>query len=352
MKGWKSFLLVTLLTATAFCGTVAGINYMVDPLWCFDHEVLLGKNQPMFDERQQKTDWLTFHDVDYDTLIFGNSRVSYLDSREVPGRAFNYSCGSMRSTEYLDYAKYAKEIQGGSIKCILLGVSFYDTNMAIKTTFKDSSWYIDRANSVGFRYRSLLSLNLMLYSLEAIKRDADKNTHDAYFRCKKNILAKRMSLPIDDVFREKAIKAQINRYRAEVYGGSYVYNGNKASFEKLKEKFPDTKIYVFITPVTVSFVKLLISEGRWEDYKRWVKDLVDVFGAVWNFMYVNDVTENIAANFKDAHHYSPEVAAIIAKKVYDLPTPPEYDSFGIKMTRESLSSDIRFLEKNLKGILQ
>ena len=47
----------------------------------------------------------------------------------------------------------------------------------------------------------------------------------------------------------------------------------------------------------------MIQSGRWEDYKRWLHDAVDVFGEVHHFMYLNSVTKNLD-NYMDGHHFS------------------------------------------------
>ncbi len=347
MNKHKKFVFIMLTAAIFFCCLVALINYSVDPLWCFNHRVPIGKYQNGFDERQQKTNWLTFHNVSYDTLILGSSRVAYLDPRCVPGQAFNYATGSMRPEEFLKYADYFKKRNSSPVKNIILGLSFFETNASMEST--SPSWHIDRANSLFFRYTTLFTGNIINKSINAIKRDLKRDIHGTYLYEGGEIYSRQMVLPVSPATLEKSIASEIPRYRSNIYGGNYVYDSeNKKHYRKLQENFPETRFYVFITPVTYHLLDLLKAEGRWDDYKRWIIELVDAFGTVWNFMYYNDVTMDVSPNFQDAHHYSPEIAEIIIEKIYEAPTEHPYKSFGIKITPKTLSSDIDFLERNFQ----
>ncbi len=347
MNKYKKFVSILLVVTVFFCCSVALINYTVDPLWCFSHRVPIGKYQNGFDERQQKTNWLTFHDVSYDTLILGSSRVAYLDPRCVPGKAFNYATSSMKPVEFLEYAEYFKKMNSRPVKIIILGLSFFETNASMENT--SPSWYIDRSNSLFFRYTTLFTVSLISSSINAIKRDLKKDIHGAYFYEGMEIFSRQMILPVSPIILEKSIASEIPRYRSDIYGGNYFYDSeNKNHYKKLQENFPEARFHVFITPVTYHLLDLLKTEGRWSDYKRWITELVNTFGIVWNFMYYNEVTMNVSPNFQDAHHYSPEIGELIIKKIYKLPIEHHYESFGIKMTPKTLSSDIDFLERNFQ----
>ena len=106
---WRRRILMIIGMAFLVCFFVALPNYIVDPFWCFQHSILFGRYQTMFDERQQKTNYLAFREVDFDTVILGNSRVTYMDPRNVPGRAFNYAVSSMQLYEYLPYLQFVAD---------------------------------------------------------------------------------------------------------------------------------------------------------------------------------------------------------------------------------------------------
>ena len=88
---YKKRVLQIFVVAVILIVPIPLLNYLVDPYWCFDHEILIGRYQAGFDERQQKTNFLTFNKGAFDTLILGSSRLTYTDTRDVPGRAFNFA---------------------------------------------------------------------------------------------------------------------------------------------------------------------------------------------------------------------------------------------------------------------
>lgn len=336
-----------LAVAAIFILPIPLLNYLVDPLWCFGHVIPFGRYQAGFDERQQKTNFLTFNEIAYDTLILGSSRVTYTDPRDVPGKAFNYATSSMRSSEFLPYLRFAADRNSNPLKTIVLGISFYETNGANHETFSAPAEYITKAASPGYRYKTLFSLGLFRHSLSNIKRDIlAKGRLDAYKREGREVLGRQMPLPIPENALRIAISENVNAYRERVYGKSYEYLDIKPTFAELKSAFPDARFLVFTTPVSAHLLRLLVEQGRIEDYKRWFSGVVEVFSEAWNFMYFNEVTLN-EANYKDAHHYSPKICRAIIRRIYDLPYDDQFSDFGVRVTAENLEKHLAFLGDNM-----
>lgn len=94
---------------------------------------------------------------------------------------------------------------------------------------------------------------------------------------------------------------------------------------------------------------LLAEQGLFNQYARWIEDIVDSFGELWNFMYYNKITTD-GLNYKDAHHYSPDVCHLIIRKIYETSPKGEYPDFGVKVAKDNLESHLEFLKRNiLKG---
>ena len=346
---YKKRVLQIFVVAVILIVPIPLLNYLVDPYWCFDHEILIGRYQAGFDERQQKTNFLTFNKGAFDTLILGSSRLTYTDTRDVPGRAFNFATSSMRSKEFLPYLRFASERNAQPFSTVILGLSFYETNEANLETFSPPEEYIKNAASPGYRYRTLFSMSLLRRTLSNIMLDLlAKDRNNLYEREGRGVFVKQLHLPIPKETLRSAIAANVATYRDKVYGRTYVYLDLRPTFTELKETFPDTRFIVFTTPVSSHLLRLLVEEGRLDDYTRWISGLVEVFGEVWNFMYFNDVTEN-DFNYKDAHHYSPRVCRAIIRRVYGLPRDDEFEEFGVKVTPENLEEHLAFLRANLTG---
>jgi len=346
---YKKRVLQIFVAAAILIVPIPLLNYLVDPYWCFNHEILIGRYQAGFDERQQKTNFLTFNNHAYDTFIFGNSRVTYTDPRDVPGKAFNFSTSSMRSSEFLPYLRFASERNPQTISTVILGVSFYETNEATPETFSPPEYYIERSASFGYRYRTLFSMSLFRRSLSNIKRGLlTQERQDAYDRKTGEVSSRQMSLPTPKEDLLNAIAENVVWYREHAYGRNYEYLDLRPTFAELEGAFPDTRFIVFTTPVSSHLLRVLVEGGRLDDYTRWISGLVEVFGEVWNFMYFNDVTDD-DFNYKDAHHYSPHVCRAIIRKAYGLPRDDEFEEFGVKVTPENLEEHLAFLRANLTG---
>lgn len=344
---FKKKILQIFVATAVFITPIPSLNYLVDPFWCFDHVILLGRYQTGFDERQQKANFLMFNKGAYDTFLLGNSRVSYTDPRDIPGKAFNFTVSSMRSSELLPYLKFASSRNSKPITTIILGVSFYETNGANPGSFSPPEEYIKNASTPGFRYRALFSIGLFRHTVSNIKRDlVAKNRLDAYERERKEVLGRQMPLPVPEEVRGIAITANIAEYRRQINAESYEYLDLKPVFNELKEAFPEARFLIFTTPVSAHLLKILLEQDRLEDYKRWVSGLVEVFGEAWNFMYFNEVTLN-DLNYKDAHHYSPWICRAIIHKIYGLPDDGQFSDFGKKVTVDSLHEHLAFLDNNM-----
>lgn len=347
---WKRRSIIILAAAFLFCIPVAFVNYMVDPYWCFQHRVPIGQYQTSIDERQQKSNFLATRTPDIDTVIIGNSRVTYTDVLYIPGKTFNYASSSMKSVEFLPYLKFASSRSTLPVKTIILGLSFADTNKNSTIYYDMPEEYIKRALSPWFRNKSLLNLKLFYNSLKSIRKELKGDFHDAYtWEGGKVIPSWRMMLPVPEEIRKKGIESDLATYRERGYGKDFIYQDNRPAYEAIKEAFPDARILVFTTPVSEHLLGLLAEQGLFNHYARWIEDIVDSFGELWNFMYYNKITTD-GLNYKDAHHYSPDVCHLIIGKIYETSPEDEYPDFGVKVAKDNLESHLEFLKGNiLKG---
>ncbi len=334
-------------TASFLCLMVALFNYMVDPLWCFDHYWPFGRYQTAMNERQQKTNYLTFHYVSCDTLVLGSSRLLPLDPEDIPGQVFNYSFGAGLPVEFPAYARYAQERSSKPIERVILGLSFFETNLSEKRAFASPEMYIQESKSLFYRYRTLLSLRVLRYAFFNAKRTILDISDGAYIRTKEGISGRKARCPVKKDALLTAIRANIDQAQRS-YGYDYKYNyRNVEYYKEIRGDFPKSHFYVFVTPVSHQLLTQIMAEGRWPDYVRWLNELVEVYGEVWNFMYMNEVSKNVSKHFRDAHHASRELLALIVNKMYGLPVESRYKDFGILMTKETIHKDLAFLKAHM-----
>src|ERR1039457_1338805 len=139
----------------AFCGIImsfavitAFLNIIIDPMWCFSHENKLNAKQLAFAEREQKTNYLTYHHEPYNALLIGNSRVVYMDQNDFSGMSvFNYAVSAMVASEYAGYIGYARNVTSNHIKIVYIGLSFASVNDEVPRLLKQNppAYFVGKA---------------------------------------------------------------------------------------------------------------------------------------------------------------------------------------------------------------
>ena len=333
MNAYKKWLIITLLFILLPLAALAGFNYYIDPLWNFRHANPYNRIQASFDERQQKTNYVTFGDFDYDALILGSSRTSYINQNDFKGcKAYNYAVNNMLMEEYQGYVKYARQKHPGQIDTIFLGLDFFTTNRNLKldNQFNPPSYYIGQAGEFGYRYKTLLSIDAFKYARQnyyASRQGVAVNY--AYDRNNVKTLLK-----VDKATRDAQIKSSLERYRTRIYA-DYKYREVKKTLTALKKDNPDTRFVVFTTPVSAPLYNQMVQMGLLPYYQQWLTDLVDVFGQVYCFTYPNSVTTNLD-NYYDAGHFYPEIGTLVAHRVTGFSDPNIPPDFGALLTQQTL----------------
>lgn len=328
-------LLTVILTAVVL------FNFTIDPLWCFAHRNAWNQRQIDFNERQQKTNLITFREFNHRSLLLGSSRTVCLDQNLFGGMdVFNYALNSMRPEEYLQYARYARQRNGRPFNRIILGVDFFGTNALLEKNFDPPESYIEAANSFLYRYRMLLSQDVLRLSLDTVEQ---KKRHMLGTYDRANVLT-----PVSLSPREWEIvfNSQYTRENRDTQGDNYRYDdGLKARLQDLVHDNPGTDFIVFTTPVSQPLFCLLAKNNRLADYQRWLRDLVDVFGTVYNFMDLNSVTRDYRRTFVDTHHVVPATGALIVNRISGTNRGSVPDDFGIPVTLETIDAHLAEVER-------
>jgi len=313
---------------------VAGFNAWMDPLWTFDHAHRWNSIQAGFNERQQKTNHLTFTHRQYNSLVLGSSRVTYIDQHEFgAGPTYNYAVNNMLPYEYADYIDYAVQCNGREFEVIYIGLDFFATNgnLTLPNPFEDPSFYIQTARKFGYRYWSLLSFDTLKYSWQNLQSSrAGLPVNFAYTR--DNVKTLQPTTPEE---KEQRIAANLEWYAKEAYGGDYEYASIKDILQTLQERYPNTRFVLFTTPIAEPLYQEIVKAGRLDDYQRWIRECVEVFGQAYDFTTPNSVTRNWEY-FYDASHVYPSVGTWIAHRVSGIDDPSVPEDFGRLITAADL----------------
>ncbi|MGE5389758.1 MAG: hypothetical protein ACM3PE_01715 [Deltaproteobacteria bacterium] len=344
MEGYKRWFYITFLLIMLPLLGMGGFNYYIDPLWCFSHSNRYNSIQMPFDERQQKTNQVRFAPFDYDTLLLGSSRVTYMDQRDFTGhKTYNYAVSLMDLEDYYDFIEHAKARHGGEFDCIVLGMDFYATNRNMtNNNARPAAYYVRKSGEFAYRYKILLSRDVFKYSLKNYRNSARGVPLD-YAYDRKNI---KTLLWVSPEAKTAKIKANQDKYRNVVYA-DYAYEDVRAILGKIKQANPHTRFIVFTTPESWPLFEVMVDQGLYPFYEKWLTDIVEVFGAVYNFDYPNVVTVDLD-NYYDASHIYPATGTLLAHRVVGNPDPQLSPDFGVLVTRDNLARHLEMVQERIR----
>jgi hypothetical protein len=335
------FTIVTMLIGAP----ILTFNYIVDPLWLFQHENEWNSIQQGFNERQQKVNKLTYSNKSYDALLLGSSRSTYVNQHHFQGlNVFNFAVSSMYIEEYKGYLDYAKKLNGKPIDYVFLGLDFFATNKYRQIENQAPSFFIDQTNSYLYRFKSLASFETLGKSLEVYRSSKNHSPKfiDHRFYDRKNVAT---PFPVTNDLIKSRIETNIYNFFEE----DEIYEYDPSVINQLKsivESNPDTKFIVYTTPVTLPRLVVQLQNPEYlSGYKQWLRDLTDVFGEVNHFMDINQVTSSIE-NFVDSHHFTPEIGSQIIDFIWNTSNSPS-DGFGKKINQLNLTTYLAEIEKQL-----
>ncbi len=304
--------------------------YFIDPYWSFSHSSKFNNLQFASNERVQKSNMIFFKKFDYDTLILGSSRVTFINQNDFIGmKAFNYSFSLALPSEYEAYIDFAKDRRGGEFKNIIIGMDFFGSNKNVKKKFNSKDIFKD-IRSVGYRYKMLFSIDAIKNSLENLKRSllhrAGGRSYD------------RENIAYTTKMDKTLVQDRVENMKMEDYIGNmdeYLYDENfKNILLNLKINNPNTKFMVFTTPVSSNYLKKLFNYGLYDDYIRWIKSIVEVFGEVVHFMNFNTITNAYPDFFMDYHHLYPEFTHMIVNRILKRDDKNIARDFGVVLKKE------------------
>ena len=303
-KKWLILFLAFL--AWLVVGSMA-IVYYFDPLCCTGTIRKHNRIIPVIDARLQKTNMLLRSNNNYDALLIGSSRPEQFRQEDfLPLHVFNYSAPSMYPDEFEEYIDLFLQNNKKKTKIIFLGLDFYGTNLKMYKHVRPPSFYIKSCSS-PLTWRNLLSIDSLKYALRMARGKNDRFNYD-------RITIDKLTGKISRKESERVFRGDLAGF-AETFYGDYVYNPDyRRLLREVKERHSQVRFVVFTTPETAQLFKVLVSKGRMGDYERWLQDIIDVFGGVYNFMLPTSFTMN-RDNFFDAQHLYPEKATPIVRRI-------------------------------------
>ncbi|WP_050616482.1 hypothetical protein [Bacillus testis] len=345
----KTFAYTVFTMVTAIVLLAAGFVYYMDPLWMFGSSHAFNDVQTVIDERQQKSDHIRFQPFDYEALLIGSSRTTYINQHDFANeKVYNYAASNMSVREYKSFIEYAKQYNGKEFDTVYIGLDFFKSSIQESAAPRSLDHYIEKQNESFYRLKNTLSWDSVKYAWTNLKMSvADTAMEERNYNRENVAFAKKV--PPEQI--RKQTEKKIEKFKEKFYGESYQYNPEYANYlREVKEMNPHTKFVAFTTPISTPLFQAMVESGRLPDYKRWLADIVSVFGEVHNFMYPNSVTDDLG-NYFDGHHFYPETGTLIAQKLSNIPEKVPAD-FGMIVTGDNLEDHLAIIDSHSKLLAQ
>lgn len=323
---------------------IAITNYLADPLWLFNHKNEFNEKQDGFDERQQRTNYIYFKsEGKFDGILLGSSRATFVNENDfVNMNIFNYSSNSMHAFEYKEYIDFAKKVKGKDLKYVIIGSDFYNTAIPKDVKFNKPSFYINNTTSFFYKYKMLFSYDLYLRSKNQMRIPNNKSMY--YDR--NNI---KYQDKVSEEERKRRYDINLKRHVEYFSYPNYEINDDYVNILKtIKKENPNSKFIIYTSAITSNLLVSIIKNAeRWEDYKRWIYQLIEVFGEVHHFMDINSITKNLE-NYPDDDHAYPFVLKLLANKISNFENKEIPEDFGIVLRRENIDEYFENLRKQIE----
>ncbi|MEM7758603.1 MAG: hypothetical protein AAF298_10815 [Cyanobacteria bacterium P01_A01_bin.40] len=318
------------LVTSLLLGSVAGINWLIDPLWYGHGNILTGKNFA-FNERITKTNLFlrTKEQVDYDCIILGSSRVTTIRKSEfIDSNCFNYALKGAEIPDILSYANFLQS-EGLDPKVVYLGIDGF--NFVEKERKEQQPITIQNLQTKS-PLEAYLSADVLLFSamtLLGISPDPG-NYYDQNFE------------PVDFV--------NPPAYTPQFYKPAPLQKCDLSpieTFVSLREFFPNAKFVAYVPPRSAwSMINDTYGRGLMDCYLSAFHKLSQKYDAMYDFSIPSAVTKNPDNTF-DGSHYSVEVNNRIAKILQGDST----DNFGIRIDNYDFASYGKIYRQKLREFL-
>lgn len=337
----KKFIKLFFIGSLSIMSIVSVINWYVDPMWIFNHPQPTISIKEVFDERQQKTNLLYFRSFDYEGVMLGSSKMTIVDQTKIKKhKIFNYAVNAMNLEEFNNFIEYAKKKNKKPFKVIILGMDLCSIEKPQDDNVYDFKKLIETTEDPFYKTKMLLSTDILSFSKTNVYFNLKESAYSHHFKIYGNQFIA-YSIKKDPVL----VKHKVDTYPKPKKGIEYNRDWYLNNLKKLKANNPDTNFIILTTPPTAPwFNTLMLQEHTSESYRLWLKDMIEVFGHIYHFAYINAVTKDYPHTYVDPGHYSSDIGELMLNKIFNQPTHEKFskyiDDFGLVLTKDNFDLNI------------
>lgn len=338
---WISvFMAVSILCVT----TVLTVNFLVDPFGSRDW-IVEKKYKPIVKERSEKYNTIFNQNnlKHFDCLILGSSRAMKIDPSSNPeiGECYNFAVSMASNHEKLfiltEWLKYKKP------SALYMGVDFLNFHRDVEHPDQAIESRFTHGNEGN--YLSHYAFKMAVKSL----KNSITNKPETFFEPNGSINYSRDDQKIAagtfDFSQKKYQKFANSIYKERFVDLPYVYTSKSLEdLRKIKhlcDKY-HIKLIVFIPPEQIEATKKIITNPElYQHYKHYKRDIVTLFGTVYDFSGGWPENKN-QKNFYDVWHYRSLLGDKMVDKFYGKNT------FGTIITQDNISNHLIHFHENIE----
>ena len=320
------------------------VNLVFDPANIFNYSHRFNQWKPAFDERLQKTSYLT-HSSDIDsinTILFGSSRNTYYDQENFEGlTVFNYAVSNGNPEEFVTFLEYAQSLKDEEFDNIIIGLDFIGYGFDDEDKNFDSNALMLDDIKGWFFWRKYISLDMLKQSIITAVSSVYKKIGLRVYDHNNNTYIRRVD--------PQAVITEANRRSSFYYSDMVFDEGYFNSLRRIKASNPQSNFIVFTNPVSTPFLdQIYMNPELYDRYFQWVREMVEVFGDVYFFTYPNEFAWNYMNASKDGDHYYKETLKTISNI---LQNKIDIAQYGLRLTSESFEFQIQNLKTRVENYI-
>lgn len=311
----KKWLKIFAILSFLFIGFIGLFNYLVDPLWLFNHSYKFNNMQKGFEEKKSKTFYLLNNKNTFDSLLLGSSRSTYYNQLEFKNmNVFNYSFSAAKPYEYIEFIDLFKKEQ--KLENLIIGMDFFTCLLGENENPKNEIDYnkrlindIKTSSTIKYFLKNYLTYDMVQFSFENLNRFyLDKTFHRSYTR---NNIVKVDKVESSEV--EKIVEKRVKKY----YKNIDKYDPHLVdTFNKIISSNKNVRMFIYTTPLSKPFLDEIFANPMLKDfYFKWLRQLVNTFENVYFTTYYNELSYRFSEFSKDGDHYYPYIGKEITQYI-------------------------------------
>lgn len=287
------------------CAAAFAVNHTIDPLWFYEGNTITHRNFG-FDERKSKLNQFLRNPANYDCLIFGSSRATWMPASALqPHRCFNLAFSAGQPEEFILFAEYLRDL-GFQPSYVFVGVDGFIFQNGDRDPLSVPE-YVKSKTLPPSPIVSYLSIDTLSMSLRVIR---DLMNSPGYYdqNFEKTISARApVFRPKESLAGEGLVRTDAEQRRSAGFSPA-----NAVLYGRLVEVFPQARAIGYVPPISAWHIAELDSSGQLNEYLDALYEAAQYFERFVDFSIPSAITARTDTTY-DGSHYSPAVNRELAR---------------------------------------